>query len=74
MSFITVILSIIGTYYFKSLIDNLNNGKKIYILFSIILFIRVIFEYITNNITIKTDINIDGVIIYDITIVCLIIG
>ncbi len=59
MSFITIILSIIGTYYFKSLIDNLNNGKRIYILFSIILFIRVIFEYITNNITIKTDINID---------------
>ncbi len=55
MTLSTIILSLIGTYYFKILIDNTNITKKIFIIFSLILSIRLIIDYIKNNIIIRIE-------------------
>ena len=59
LSLITIFITILSTYYFKTLIDNINISKKIYIIFSLIIVLKFILEYITNIMIIKNDINID---------------
>lgn len=59
MSLLLVMLSIISTYYFKALIENVNNSKTIYILFAILILVKHILEYFTNKIIFKIDVNLE---------------
>lgn len=57
LSFISITLTIISNYYFKSLIDN--NIKNILIIFTAILLTKEIFDNIRNQLIIKLENNID---------------
>lgn len=59
ISLILITLSIIGSFYLKILIENIDKSKLIFIIFSILFLTRYILEYITNKIIINIDMNID---------------
>ncbi|MDD3995821.1 MAG: cysteine peptidase family C39 domain-containing protein [Bacilli bacterium] len=63
ISLITIILSIIGSYYFKSLIDS--NKYIVFLTFSIILIIRIILEFIRNKVMIFIDKTIEKDLMYE---------
>lgn len=57
-SIISIILAIFINYYFKALIDN-KNILNIFIIFSLIVIIKEIFDYVKNLFIIKLENNID---------------
>lgn len=59
ISLISIILSIISTYYFKMLLDNVLTIKKIFIVFSILLIGRLLLDYIRNIIMMYVEKKID---------------
>lgn len=59
LSLLLIILSVLGSYYLKTLIDNIYISKRIYIIFTVLIFIRYILEYITNKSIIYLDTCID---------------
>ncbi len=63
ISLFTIILSIIGSYYFKSLIDS--NKYMVFLTFSIILIIRLILEFVRNKVMIYIDKTIEKDISFD---------
>ena len=59
ISLVLIILSIIESFYLKILIDNVHSSKRIDIVFTILIIIRYILEYIINKSIIKLDMCID---------------
>lgn len=55
MTLLSILLSLLGTYYFKILIDYSNITKKIFIVFSTMLSIRLVIDYFKNKIVINID-------------------
>lgn len=55
MTLLSIVLSLVGTYYFKILIDYSNITKKIFIVFSTMLSIRLVIDYFKNKIVINID-------------------
>lgn len=62
ISLISIIFTIINTYYFKSLLDNTNLLKEVYYIFLLIIVFKCIFDFLRNIIILYTNKVIDKII------------
>lgn len=65
LSVISTILTVINSVYLQIILDNINNNKKIFLIFTILIILKVVIDCIKNNIIISFNKNVESKLISD---------